>query len=133
MKIALITIHNANNYGAILQAYATQQAFSKYGKTIILDYDNRHLASSFNLIRCSLSIHGLKMLMHDVLRLPSRVRTLRNYKKYIADNLMLSQRLTSESLKDALLVQPSLTAARSGGALRWAAPRSGALLPLRSR
>ena len=99
MKIALITIHNANNYGALLQAYATQQAFSKYGETIILDYDNRHLASSFNVIRCSLSVHGLKMLIHDVLRLPSRVRALRNYKKYIADNLVLSQRLTSESLK----------------------------------
>lgn len=27
MKIALITIHNANNYGAVLQAYATKKYY----------------------------------------------------------------------------------------------------------
>ncbi len=30
-KVGLITIHNANNYGAVLQAYALQQAIIKLG------------------------------------------------------------------------------------------------------
>ncbi|MEY0908418.1 hypothetical protein AB7180_16690 [Providencia rettgeri] len=50
-KIGLITIHRANNYGAFLQAFATQETLKKYGNVEIIDYRNRKLESSFDLIR----------------------------------------------------------------------------------
>ena len=38
MKIGLITIHFQNNYGAVLQAYATQKYLSQFGEVEIIDY-----------------------------------------------------------------------------------------------
>lgn len=41
MKIGILTFHNAYNYGAILQTYATQEIVRKYGHSVeIIDYHN---------------------------------------------------------------------------------------------
>lgn len=86
MKIALVTIHNTNNYGAIFQAYATQQILSKYGDVDIINYDNRHVSRSFDLIRLNPSFHGLLGTGKDILRLFPRYRVIRKFKKFIKEN-----------------------------------------------
>ena len=49
MNIAFITLHRVFNYGSVLQTYATQKIFEKYGDNVVLiDYiserwDNRKL------------------------------------------------------------------------------------------
>jgi hypothetical protein len=44
MKIGILTIHTAFNYGAMLQAYSLQMALTKLGyKTLILDYYPKEL------------------------------------------------------------------------------------------
>ena len=83
MKIALITIHNANNYGAVLQSYATKKILSDYGEVSIIDYDNKHLGHHLDLVRFSVSIHGVKMLIHDILRLSSRIKAVNKFKSFI--------------------------------------------------
>jgi len=51
MKIGIITFHKANNYGAVLQAYALQQYLFKLGHDVeIIDYcPNNKVSSKTNL------------------------------------------------------------------------------------
>lgn len=39
MKVGIITFHNVNNYGSVLQTYATQETFRRLGcETEVIDY-----------------------------------------------------------------------------------------------
>lgn len=51
MKIGLITFHNALNYGAALQVFATQQAIQKMSdvECEIVDYVNDHRKNAYNM------------------------------------------------------------------------------------
>lgn len=49
MKIGVITFHDASNYGAALQAYATQQAISDLGYDAeIINYSNEYRLSKYS-------------------------------------------------------------------------------------
>lgn len=87
MKIALVTIHNANNYGAIFQAYATQCVLSGYGDVEIINYNNRHVSRSFDLIRLELSFHGVLGTVKDVFRYLPRRRVIRKFEKFVSSNI----------------------------------------------
>ena len=50
-KVYTITFQNADNYGAVLQAYALQKAISKKYKTEILNYDNKSISNSYKLFK----------------------------------------------------------------------------------
>ncbi len=80
MKIALLTIHNANNYGAILQTFALQTVLSTYGKVEIIDYNNRHISRSLDLIRLKPSLHGLLGMGKDIFRLYPRHKVIKKFK-----------------------------------------------------
>ena len=44
MKIGLLTFHAAHNYGAVLQAYATQETVKQMGFSIdVIDYNPSYL------------------------------------------------------------------------------------------
>ncbi|WP_404469081.1 polysaccharide pyruvyl transferase family protein [Sutcliffiella horikoshii] len=50
MKVALMTYHNALNYGAALQVYATQQAIQGFGiECEVLDYVNEHRKNAYSM------------------------------------------------------------------------------------
>jgi hypothetical protein len=98
MKISLITIHNANNYGAVLQAYATKKILSQYGEVCTIDYDNRFLNHHLDIFRFDMSVHGFKMLVHDLLRLPYRLKAIGRFKNFIKSTMNLTQKLTSDEL-----------------------------------
>lgn len=52
MKVGILTYHNAQNYGAVLQCYALQQYIKKLGHdAIILDYRNERILLSYKLFR----------------------------------------------------------------------------------
>lgn len=40
MKVGILTFHDADNYGAVLQAFALKQAVSKYAECCIINYNN---------------------------------------------------------------------------------------------
>ncbi len=99
MKIALITIHNANNYGAILQTFALQKVLSRYGDVEIIDYDNKHISIDFDLIRIKPSFHGLLGMGKDIFRLLPRYRVLKNFKQFIAKNMNLTKKMSAQELQ----------------------------------
>jgi len=100
MKIALITIHQSNNYGAVLQAYATKKILSKYGTVETINYDNKFLLHHLDMFRFALSIRGLKMLTHDILRFPYRYKAVSRFRNFVKDNMNLTKKLTSQELAE---------------------------------
>ncbi len=50
-KIYTLTFHKANNYGALLQAYALQKIIEKKYPTEILNYDNKSISNDYRLIK----------------------------------------------------------------------------------
>jgi len=103
MKIALITIHDANNYGAVLQAYATKKILSQYGEVSTINYNNSHLSNHLDIIRFKLSIHGFKMFIHDLLRLKNRYTTINKFKSFIKDNMNLTKSVTKKEIFDGAM------------------------------
>lgn len=52
MKIGILTFHNAYNYGAVLQTYATQQILKLRGVSVeIIDYRNEAIENSYRTYR----------------------------------------------------------------------------------
>ncbi len=98
MKIALVTIHNANNYGAIFQAFALQQVLSRFGDVEIINYENRHISRSFDLVRFAPSIHGLLGMGKDFFRLLPRYIVIRKFKEFIDSDMKLTSKVTREDL-----------------------------------
>jgi hypothetical protein len=103
MKIALITIHDANNYGAVLQAYATKKILSQYGEVSTINYNNPHLANHLDFIRFKLSIHGLKMFLHDLLRLKERYTTINKFKNFIKENMNLTLSVSKKEIEEGAM------------------------------
>ena len=99
LKIALITTQNANNYGAILQAFALEQVLSRYGKVEVVNYDNNHIGISFNLIRVTLTVHGLLGIGKDVFRLFPRYKAIKRFKQFIQKNMALTKSVSAQELQ----------------------------------
>ncbi|MUK40001.1 hypothetical protein GNP61_00355 [Aliivibrio fischeri] len=93
-KIGLVTIHRANNYGAFLQTFATQEVLKKYGDVEIVDYVNKKLESSFDLIRYNgFNIKSIMGATKDILRLVPRVKVINSFIEDINCKYNLSERV----------------------------------------
>jgi hypothetical protein len=99
MKILLVTIQNANNYGAILQAYAMQKTLQNYGEVKILNYDNRHIGIDFDLVRVKPTIHGLLGMGKDLLRIIPRKKALNRFTLFINKYINLTEKVTKEDIE----------------------------------
>ena len=98
MKIALITIHNVTNYGAVLQAYATKVALSRYGLVNTIDYRTKYLSRNMDKFRFEPSVHGFKMLVHDLVNLPWRLKLVSRFKTFIKLNMNLTDVMGEKEL-----------------------------------
>ncbi|WP_407291293.1 polysaccharide pyruvyl transferase family protein [Stutzerimonas zhaodongensis] len=98
MKIALLTLQNANNYGAVLQAFAMQEILKNYGEVEIINYENRHISRSFDLVRVKPSIHGLLGTGKDICRLFPRSRAIKKFKQFIDAKFRLTESVTHADL-----------------------------------
>ena len=50
MRIGILTFHQADNYGAVAQAYALMQVLCSYGHdAVIIDYTSEYLKNPFGL------------------------------------------------------------------------------------
>lgn len=85
MKVGLITIHSAENIGAALQAYATQQYLSKFAQVEIIDYyHNNRVWYKKNqkgiLLR---QIDRFKKILHPIqtVLMRKRATAFRNFRK----------------------------------------------------
>lgn len=95
MKVGVLTFHNAYNYGAILQAYATQEIVKSYGHEVeVIDYHNKAIDKDYNDRRFNIKT----LPKRDFYRIPGYVvekffywKRRNNYKKFIDNYLQLSK------------------------------------------
>jgi len=102
MKVGLVTVHNANNYGAALQAYALREILSRFGEVKIINYNNRHISRELDLIRFKLSLHGILGAGKDVFRLLPRFRVINKFKRFIDNNMNVTPVLSRKQLESGL-------------------------------
>ena len=95
MKIGLITIHYANSYGGILQAFSTQKVLSKYGDVSIIDYKSPHLYKTMKLIRIGRNPRSVLWAGKDIFRLLPRYRLIKKFKSFGREHFKLSKAFTN--------------------------------------
>ena len=116
-KIGLVTIHHANSYGGVLQAYATQSILSRFGDVKIVDYKTEHLRKTMSLVRFGDGPRGVLRAAKDVLRLIPRRRLLGNFRRFFSENYTLSEPVKSR--EDALEVFRNFDVMVSGSDQIW--------------
>lgn len=97
-KIDLITYHSVCNYGAVLQAYASQKFLMDLGFDVeIIDYSPEYI-NNYGSLRNSLKLTDvdnksfLKKLIIAVIKTPSYKKQLKVFNKFIKNNMKLSQK-----------------------------------------
>ena len=94
-KIGITTFQGAYNYGAILQAYALQKTLSDIGNDVkIINYYNENIYDQYRTFRKK--HHGLssaiKIFIYDVYLWSIKSRRNKNFKKFISDNINLTDK-----------------------------------------
>ncbi len=102
-KIALITIHNAGNYGASLQAFASQKVLSRFGSVVVIDYKSSYLSLNTKLFRFSFKLRAMLRVGKDLFRVFDRRRILKKFDSFTKGNFALSHPFTSKELYLAVL------------------------------
>lgn len=87
MKLGIVTIHNVSNYGAVLQSYALKEVVKEKHDVKIIDFDNRHVSKSLDLLRFNFSIHGLLGFGKDLCRFFPRSRVLKKFNAFLSSNM----------------------------------------------
>lgn len=89
MKIDLITLHAVQNYGSVLQAFATQEFFKKFGCDVsIINYVRENIKYE-NLIKTWSNHNPIKAMAI----FPTIQRWKKVFRKYCLDNLNLSEKV----------------------------------------
>ncbi|MBI6487225.1 polysaccharide pyruvyl transferase family protein [Proteus mirabilis] len=107
MKIGIITIHNVSNYGAVLQSYALKEVIKDKYDVNIINFDNRHVSKSLDLVRITPSLHGLLGTIKDIFRLLPRYRVINKFNNFITEKLDLSEFNDKELSKFTTLISGS--------------------------
>lgn len=93
MKIGLLTFHSAHNYGAVLQAYATQEIIKELGYKIeVIQYNPDYLIKQriFPLSKHTPFVIKLKVIAEGLLTFASRLSRKNKFEKFIKNRLQLS-------------------------------------------
>lgn len=101
MKVALLSFHNASNYGAALQAYALQKVIEAEGiECPYIDYQNFHRAHAYDMayhIKDSLRKKNFKAAIAYILGYPFIELRNRNFRDFFKKNLKVTNRVYSSS------------------------------------
>ena len=86
-----MTIHNALNYGAVFQAYATQEILSKYGKVEIINYQNKHIEKVYKTFNIRLNHNMPKDLVRDLYLLKSKLLKKSKFNEFFKNKFVLTK------------------------------------------
>lgn len=84
MKISLITLHCVDNYGSVLQTYATQKSLEQMGHEVeIIDYIRPDLKSINKLFTHYIYVeHNVKGLIKSIIFFPSLLNLHFNFRRF---------------------------------------------------
>lgn len=95
MKIGLLTFHAAHNYGAVLQAYATQEKVKELGYTIeVINYNPDYLIKQklFPISSKQSFIINAKLVFEGIITLPWKIKRRQNFIDFNCNKLNLSKK-----------------------------------------
>lgn len=104
MKIGLLTFHCAQNFGAVLQCYATQEFLKNKGYDVeVIDYRPDYLLRPYRLfnvqrLACGNPIKSGINLVKELIQFPRRCYRQWAYRKFANKYLTLSDTVTKESI-----------------------------------
>lgn len=108
MKIGILTFHCADNYGAVLQCYATQEFLKSLGHdACIIDYRPDYLLRPYPLIHtqhitCGNPLRAAVNLAKELIHLPKRYQLKRGYRHFSNTYLSLTETVTRDTLPATL-------------------------------
>lgn len=103
MRIGILTFHNANNYGAVLQAYCLQETLRNVGAEVeIIDYRNSLIEARMHPFSFSEFLHHPFLFLFRILRffLSYRHRTA-NFNRFRKEFLFVSKRYSAADIEKA--------------------------------
>ena len=107
MKIAILTYHNALNYGAILQTYALQKKLIDLGiNSEILDYHCRQISINQNPFTLLKIIHFRSFfygLFNNKISIPNK----NSFKNFITHELIISKRFNRRNISNSNAIYDS--------------------------
>jgi len=115
-KVGIMTFHNANNYGAALQAYALQTTVGRLfpeHRVEVIDYQSK-------AIREQRSFKAMKRnqgLVKAMIHFPFLNHRIKNIDRFVAERMQLSPKV--ESRKQLAKVAPEYAAIISGSDQVW--------------
>ena len=104
-KIGILTFHCAHNYGAVLQAYATQRLLSDAGYEVeVVDYRPDYLVRPYRRFdiarfRGKDLVTTIRHIVSEILLIPVRLARYSAFDEFISKRLTLSERVTPESVR----------------------------------
>lgn len=94
MNLEIVTFHFANNYGAVLQAYALQAHLTQYGTVEFLNYEPAYLKKLYSLNPFSCGIH-LREIARRIQSFPYRRDQFKLFSDFRKNNLKCVNKDTS--------------------------------------
>ena len=103
MKIGILTYHRAENYGALLQAYALMTYLSSIGHDVsFVDYWPKYHSDYFKLFSWKKFLHrslsGKAMMLMNLM--PSKFHRKRNLQRFMLEHLHLPQKVCYQNADD---------------------------------
>lgn len=104
MKVGILTFHCAENYGAVLQCYATQEFLKSKGHEVhIIDYRPDYLLSPYRVfylrrLLCRNPLNGVINLIKEFIHLPKRCYRRRAFHKFTQQHLLLTDTVTRDTI-----------------------------------
>lgn len=101
-KIGILTFHCAHNYGAVLQAYATQELLKGVGYDVeVIDYRPDYLVRPYkrfdiSRFRGKNLIHTIRHIVSEILLVPIRMLKYKRFETFISTRLQLSDGVLPE-------------------------------------
>lgn len=108
MKTGILTFHCADNYGAVLQCYATQEFIKSMGHdACVIDYRPDYLLRPYPLIhtqriRCGNPLRAAVNLVKELIHLPKRYLLKRGYRHFASTYLSLTATVTRDTVPSTL-------------------------------
>lgn len=100
LKVGIITFHRANNYGAVLQAYALQTSIEKMGYSCdIVDYRSDYLEKSYRTFLVSKK--GIQGFLSALVNYPVRKSRKKAFSGFRDKFLKLGYMYNEETITDA--------------------------------
>lgn len=87
MRIAILTLHWASNYGAVLQALAAQEVLKRYGGVDLIDYRPPYVAQTMRRFRFGAGRRAPLRIAKDLARFRARGRVIEKFRSFIGRRL----------------------------------------------